>query len=427
MRIWLINSAEPTPLDQDKFRLRRIGILAQLAANQGHDVVWWNSTFLHATKRQRFDSDRTLELGRNYRIHFIHVPPYRKNVSLSRIRNHILLGRRFARWARRETPPDVILASLPTLELGDAAVRYGREHRVPTVLDVRDLWPDAMLDLVPSWSRAAGRFALVPYYRMARRACAGATAICGNTDEFVSWGLRCGRRRPTSLDQSFPFGYAPLSLSNEEAAGVDRFWHAQGVDVDPDVPVVCFFGSINYQFDFDTVLEAVRQVQAVRRVQFIFCGEGESTARYRQATLDNPDILFPGWVNAQQIWSLMARSSFGLAPYVENQGFVNSLSNKPVEYLAGGLPILCSLSQGPLFDLVTQERCGITYGGSADKLSRGILETLAVPGRHVTLVENARRIFAQKYDAAHVYGRMLAYLAALAAGQSASYHLAPAA
>jgi glycosyltransferase involved in cell wall biosynthesis len=216
-------------------------------------------------------------------------------------------------------------------------------------------------------------------------------------------------------------------MSNEETAEADRFWQAQGVDVDRDVPVVCFFGSINHQFDFDAVLEAARQVQAVHRVQFVLCGEGESTARYRQATLDNPDILFPGWVNAKQIWSLMSRSSFGLAPYVENKGFVNSLSNKPIEYLAGGLPILCSLSRGPLFDLVTEQHCGIAYEGSPVKLSRAILETLADPGRHATLVENARCVFNQKYHAAHVYGRMLAFLAGLANGQTASYHLTPAA
>ena len=427
MRIWFVNGAEPTPLDQDKFRLRRIGILAQLAADQGHDVQWWNSTFLHATKRQRFDHDQIVELSGNYCIHFIHSPAYRRNVSLARIRNHFVLGQRFAHWARQVARPDVILASLPTLELADAAVRFGRERRVPTALDVRDLWPDAMLDLVPPWTRAAGRLPLLPYYRLSQRACAGATAIYGNTEEFVNWGVQRGRRQRTGLDQAFPFGYAPPATSPEESADAQRFWLAQGVEPDRGVPVVCFFGSISRQFDFDTVLAAARQVHAVRRVQFVLCGEGESTARYRQVTRDNPDILYPGWVNGPQIWSLMARSSFGLAPYVENSSFVNSLSNKPIEYLAGGLPILCSLSRGPLFELATQQDCGVAYEGSADKLSRAILETLAFPGRHATLVENARRIFAQKYDAAHVYGRMLAYLADLAASQTASYHFAPAA
>ena len=192
MRIWLINAGEPTPIDEDRFRLLRMGILAQLAADEGHDVVWWSSTFFHFTKRQRFESDQSIELGTNYRINFVHAPPYAKHVSLARIRNHFRLGRGFASWARRESVPDVILTSLPILELCGAAVRYGRNHSVPTVVDVRDLWPDIMLDLMPGWTRVVGRLALAPYFNLAHRACSGATAIWGNTEEFVRWGLRCG-------------------------------------------------------------------------------------------------------------------------------------------------------------------------------------------------------------------------------------------
>jgi glycosyltransferase involved in cell wall biosynthesis len=427
MRIWLINAGEPTPIDEDRFRLRRMGILAQMAADEGHDVVWWTSTFFHSIKRQRFDRDRAVEMSPNCRIHFIYAPPYTKNVSPARIRNHLHLGRRFAAWARREPVPNVILTSLPILELSDAAVRYGREHCVPTVLDVRDLWPNIMLDLIPSWSRFVGRLALAPYFRMAHRACSGATAIWGNTEEFVRWGLKCGRRQPTPLDRHFPFGYAPLTLSNDESAEADRFWNELGIGIDPAVPVVCFFGAISHQFDFDTVLDAARQVQAVRRVQFVLCGGGESIERYRHATRDNPDILFPGWVNAKQIWSLMARSSFGVAPYVESPNFINNLANKPIEYLAGGLPVLCSLSQGPLFRLVTQEKCGIPYGGSASTLSQAIISTLACPQNYESLVANARRVFSQNFEAARVYGEMLSHLKALATDHSASYPLTRAA
>jgi glycosyltransferase involved in cell wall biosynthesis len=427
MRIWLINGAEPTPLEEGRFRLRRMGLIAQLAAGQGHEVIWWNSTFLHATKSQRFESDRVVELDHNYHIHFVHVPPYKRNVSLARIRNHVLLGRRFARWARREASPDVILCSLPTLELADAAVQYGQKNGVPTVLDVRDLWPDTMLDLVPPWARTAGRLPLMPYFRMASRACTGATAICGNTDEFVRWGLQWGRRNATSRDRSFPFGYVPLHLSNEEEAEIGLFWRTKGVAIDTKVPVVSFFGSLNHQFDLQTVLEAARQIQSVRRVQFVLCGEGESATSYGQAAADLPDFILPGWVNAKQIWWLMKRSSFGLAPYVESANFLNNLANKPIEYLAGGLPILCSLSRGPLYQLVSQENCGIVYNASADKLSAAILDTLSQPTRHATLVANARRIFAEKYCAARVYSRMLSYLTAIAAESHASYHLAPAA
>jgi glycosyltransferase involved in cell wall biosynthesis len=426
MRIWLINSAEPTALEEDRFRLRRMGLLAQMASDTGHNVTWWNSTFLHATKSQRFGSDRTIEFKPNYRLHFLHAPAYSRNVSLARVRNHVLLGRAFARAARQEVKPDIILCSLPTLELCDEAVRYGRENCVPTVLDVRDLWPDAMLDLVPRWARAAGRLSLAPYFRMARRACAGATAICGNTDEFVSWGLTCGQRQKSPLDRSFPFGYSRLTLSADDEVEAMHYWHTHGVAVDPGLPIVCFFGSLNHQFDLDTVLEAARRIQVVRPVQFVLCGEGEKAATYRQLAGQLDNVILPGWVNARQIWWLMARSSFGLAPYGGNASFLGSLSNKPIEYLAGGLPILCSLSCGPLYELVMSERCGIAYHGSADQLSGAILNTLSAPLEHAALAANARRVFAQRFHAANVYGCMLSYLAAIATESSASYHHAPA-
>ncbi len=43
--------------------------------------------------------------------------------------------------------PDVILASSPPLFVGAAATALARIHRVPWVLDVRDLWPDAAVAL----------------------------------------------------------------------------------------------------------------------------------------------------------------------------------------------------------------------------------------------------------------------------------------
>jgi glycosyltransferase involved in cell wall biosynthesis len=162
-------------------------------------------------------------------------------------------------------------------------------------------------------------------------------------------------------------------------------------------------------------------VQSIRRVQFVLCGNGESVDHLRSAVRGNRDILFPGWVDAHQIWSLMARASFGLAPYVASPNFVKNLANKPIEYLAGGLPILNSLSEGPLFNLVQQQGCGFSYAGSASKLSEAILSGLETPQLHATLRANARRVFARDFDSNRVYSRMLAHLEDLARSFSASY------
>jgi len=413
MKIWLINSAEPTPIEAGQKRLRRMGILADLLVERGHKVLWWNSTFQHNEKEYLFPGDTEVEINRNYHIQFLHAPKYRKNISLQRIRNHVVLSKKFSVKAESVSRPDLILSSFPTLELCHEAVRYGLRHNVPTVLDIRDLWPDLFLDRIPTWARGLGQAALSPYYRLSKLATQGATAICGNTDEFVRWGLERAGRECSPFDQSFPFGYIPLKLSTLQETEATKFWHQLGVGIDPNVPIACFFGAFSHQFDFDTVFKAAREVQQKRRMQFVLCGTGECLDRYRALTSRNSDIILPGWIDSQKIWTLMQLSKFGLAPYIACENFFKNVANKPIEYLAGGLPILSSLPQGALFQLIEEHSCGVNYGGSASTLAQSLLMIDEQPNLYGQLVSNAQQLFSQRFEANKVYGGMIRHLEAI--------------
>ncbi|QDS99803.1 glycosyltransferase family 4 protein [Adhaeretor mobilis] len=422
MKIWLVHhGGEPTPSDKQQMRLRRMGMLAEAAIQRGHEVVWWNSTFLHINKTQRFDTSCTIDYSPQLRLNYLHARPYEKNISLTRIRNHQDLGRNFAKLARQEPKPDVILCSYPVPELCDEAVRYSRETNTPVALDVRDIWPHAMLDMMPASAQPFARVALSPYYRMARRVFRDATSICGITQEFMEWGLAQGRRKKSDSDRVFSFGYQPLDLDSAQQSDASKFWASQGVGVDPSVPVLCFFGLVNHQFDFKPVFEAVQRLQKNKRVQLVICGKGESIEQFRQQMSGNPDILFPGWVNAEQIWELMQLSSYGLAPYVDSPSFRGSIGNKPIEYLAGGLPILCSLSEGPLYRLAETEQCGFAYQGCAKMLETKLAALLASPDSHRALVGNARSVFADRYEASRVYGGMVRHLEDIASCGRSGY------
>ena len=207
MRIWLTTVGEPLPSDPGNERLLRTGILAELLVRQGWEVVWWTSTFNHQQKKQRCTSDATARLGDRYVIRMLFSPGYRKNVSVARIRSHRVCADNFTKAAVNERPPDVILCSYPTLELSLACVKYGRKNCVPVVLDIRDLWPDLLLNVAPRWGRSLARAALAPMFREARAACRGAKAICGVTSPMVDFGLRHANRRRTPLDRDFSFGY----------------------------------------------------------------------------------------------------------------------------------------------------------------------------------------------------------------------------
>jgi len=388
-------------------------MLASSLGLQGHDVTWWVSTFDHHQKIQRWEDDRTLVLDEHYRLQVVYSPGYAKNVSIQRIADHNLHARR-VRWRMLSEAdrPDVILCSLPTLDLCRVAVDYGRAFDVPVVLDIRDLWPDIFLDAVPAWLHWAARPALLPMFRAAAYACSRATAITGITSAFVDWGLAYARRSRSDLDRDFPLGYLNRSQPLPTMAEARQFWSDVGLDSSVGLRV-CFFGSLSWTMadEMFTVIEAARQLQMQGdNTQFVICGSGENLDAYRKAAQGCNNIVFPGWVDAPQIRVLMEMSSAGLLPYRSRADFARSIPNKVAEYLSAGLPVISSL-RGVTEHLLEENDCGVTYqNGDASSLFQ-LLRALGSDGQRMhTMARNAASLFARRFDASRVYDEMGTYL-----------------
>lgn len=420
MRIWLITVGEPLPTDGENVRLHRAGIMARQFSAMGHRVVWWTSTLDHWTKKHRFDRDTVVDLNERLRLRQLHAIAYHRNVSVRRILNHCELARKFAAQADLEERPDVILCSLPTLELCAAASAYGKRRGVPVVLDVRDLWPDLMLELLPAWVRPAGRLALAPMFRTVRSACEGATAITGITPQFVEWGLGYARRPRGRWDREFPMGYSAATPSPAALEKARAFWEAHGVTgtTGGGEFIACFFGTFGRQFDLETVIAAAeRLARQNRSVRFVLCGTGDRLEHYKQLAANCPNLIFPGWVGAAEIWTLSRMASVGLAPYYSNPNFVTNMPNKPIEYLSAGLPLISSLD-GSLKELLATHNCGLSYkNGNAAELESLITVLLDHPERLAEMSKNALALYQERYVAETVYGNMCRYLEELAAAE----------
>ena len=170
MKVWLIQTGEPLPIDGENIRLFRAGMLAQLLASRGHSVVWWTSTFDHFTKKQRFRKDTVVDMSDRLRLRLLHGMPYKKNISLRRIANHRAIAKRFSKSAKREKKPDIILSSIPPIMPCVQAVKYGKKNDLPVVVETRDLWPDLFVDLFPGWTRWLFRIVLLPVYSYVKKA-----------------------------------------------------------------------------------------------------------------------------------------------------------------------------------------------------------------------------------------------------------------
>lgn len=403
------------PGDGGHGRAWRTGMLAEQLAARGHEVVWWSSAFDHFSRRLRSPVDTRIALGPGLSVYYLDGTAYRRNVSLARLRNHRQVARAFARLAPAEQPPDVILSSLPTLELCDAAVKFGEGLGIPVALDVRDLWPDVFFDLVPGVVRPIARH-MVPWMTaQLRRSTAGAAAILGVTDAFVDWGAAAGGRARTVHDRAFPMGYSERVPPDHEVRRAAEFWDGHGIPATGSRPVVCFFGTFGWMFDFETVLKAAAMLnQPGTGARFVLCGGGERLEQLRQAAAGLDNVLFPGFVGPAEIWTLMRRSVAGLAPYRDFRNFDDNLPNKPIEYLSAGLPVVASQVR-VLTSLIDEHECGLTYAhGDAAALASALRAIGENPVRQQAMATRARALFERRYVAERVYGEMAGHLELLA-------------
>ncbi|MCT7378213.1 glycosyltransferase family 4 protein [Chelativorans salis] len=115
----------------------------------------WKATIIgasteHLSGRQRLDAKERARLEHHCGIPFLWLktPPYSGN-GLDRIRNMLTFTWRLLLPANVSSlePPDLIIGSSVHPFAAWAALQLARRHRVPFVFEVRDLWPQALIDM----------------------------------------------------------------------------------------------------------------------------------------------------------------------------------------------------------------------------------------------------------------------------------------
>ncbi len=412
MNVWVVTVGEPLPIDSNHERLLRAGLLSNLLSDLGHNVLWWSSTFDHGQKRHRHDRDTRISVAPGLTLQLLHGLAYPANVSVRRLLNHRQVAKRFAALAPREPPPDVILTSMPTVELAGATVEYARSHSVPVVVDIRDLWPDAITGTVPLALRPAVQLALLPMYRTLHRTLARASALVGVSPSYLNWGLQRARRQAGPLDRVFTHGYPAVDRETGDPGKAAEELQRRGVD--PKKKIVWFVGMFGRCYDLSTVIGAARRIQEARQdqVQFVLSGWGPKAARWTAEARGLSNVVFTRWVNQPQLRYLLSVAWVGLVAYAPTAP--QSYPNKLFEYLSGGLPVLSSLTTDTA-ELLARHRCGLTYrAGDSRQLTERLQCLLANPTLHKELADNARAAFTREFSATSVYTSMAQYLLDLA-------------
>ncbi len=409
MKIWLAHVGEPLPIDADNERQLRMSLFAQMLAAQGHEVVWWSSTFDHTHKRQRFPRDESVPVSDSLKLRLIHARPYAANISLDRLVNHYQVARGFERLAAQvgaDELPDVIFATMPTVELAAAAARFGRERGIPVVVDVRDLHPDIYLSLVPPIARPIARIALAPLYRDLRIALKQASGLIAIAPSFLDWALQHAGRTRRDTDAVYPLAYPELNATESELDAAAAELEASGVR--EDRRIVWYVGTFNRWIDLGTVIESARILarEGNEEIQFVLSGSGGFDAEWRAQAASLPNVVFTGWIDIPKIIRMRNIAWAGLAPY--QPGFL-TVGNKLFEYMAGGLPVLLSIG-GDAKKIIEEHDAGIAYEGRNPASLAAAIRSMLVPGVQARIAANSLEAHRRHYSAESVYANMAEFV-----------------
>ena len=249
-------------------------------------------------------------MNRFANIKLLRSPGYRKNVSIRRFYDHLILAIRFYKKIKTESKPDIIICSFPTIFLSFFSVLYARKNKFPIIIDFRDNWPDILLDFFPKKLKFLGRIIFLPHFIITKFIFKNTTGIVSITEEFLKIGISKAKREISRFDNYFPLGYKKLDTLYEYSGRLQNY------PLDNHKINICFIGTLGKAFDLETVIK--HQFRKLNEYRLFICGDGDNKINLEKVISKN---IFTEYINAEEIKYILGKCQIGLCPYIQRMIF----------------------------------------------------------------------------------------------------------
>lgn len=314
---------------------------------------------------------------------------YEKNIQVKRILSHRILAHNILNYLKRETY-DIVYCHIPDNHLAALVGTYAKARGIPFIVDIEDLWPEAMRMVfhVPVISDIL----FYPFARDARIAFRAASAVIGSSDEYRDYPKKYGITIPEALT---------VYVGNDLArftAGVRQY--ADAIKKRPGEFWVTYAGTLGQSYDIATLVRAAQQIKetGIEDIAFKILGDGPNRMALTELAGQAPcNVEFLGYQPYEKMAAFLTKSDTNVNSLVTKapQGFVSKIG----DYLASGKPMINTGSNGEFRRAVEREGWGVNVPAeNADLLSRAILKLKANPAQCLAMGKKARAVAEEKYD-----------------------------
>ncbi|MDO5652833.1 MAG: glycosyltransferase family 4 protein [Brachymonas sp.] len=323
--------------------------------------------------RQRLAADEALRFERIAGIPFLWVrtPEYEGNDGGRMLNMLAYTWRAFLRRTTQDLPrPDVVMGSSVHPFAAVTAVFLARRFKVPFVFEVRDLWPQTLVDMGRLKEKALMTWVLRKLELWLYRRAARIIVLLPRAWEYIT-PLGIPKERVVWLPNGVDLSLFPR-MESARVQGTSAF-------------TLMYFGAHGQANGLDNVLQAmkyVQQRQEGRQIYLRMIGDGplKPSLMAQAAEMGLNNVSFEAPVPKSQIPVLATQAdAFVIAVLDLPNLYRYGISmNKLFDYLAAERPII--MSSNAVNNPVNEAQAGLTVApGKPDQLADAILKIASMP------------------------------------------------
>lgn len=333
-RVWFVSHYSMPPEYEMRVKTLRY---AHYLGLKGIDCTIYAASTLHNTDIDLI-SDNSLYIERQYDdLKYVHIRCMRyTKTDLRRIINMEQFGYRFLKVAERFDPPDVIVSDTYCISY-KPIYRYCKRHSIPFVVDVRDLWPQSIVEYMHV---SQNNPVIQAMYGMEKRMYVVSDRIIFSMDGGYDY------IRDRHLDSLIPkekVFYINNGVDIEEFQTNCERYRVEDEDLSNDqIKKLVYIGSVRKVNNVGVLLDIAKKIKN-DRVRFLIWGDGDELPRLKErlARENIANVRFKGRVEKKYIPFITSMADINLIHNNPSDLFKYGISfNKIFDYLAAGRPTL---------------------------------------------------------------------------------------
>lgn len=377
--------------------LDRAAFVARKLVDAGYNVDVITSSFQHWNKEHRNTKD-PLFASLPFNVVFLDEPGYKKNIDLRRIKSHHAFGVALTDYLQKNQERyDLVWVQIPPNNIAARAARFAQSADIPLIVDVNDLWPEAMKMAIDI--PVLSSIAFAPFARDAACAYNAAWGVVGTSDEYAATPDR--------------YRHHPLSNKLTVYVGSDIASFDEGVEsnsdiVRPDNEVwISYAGTLGKSYDILTLIKATEKLASCTHetnIRLNILGDGPDRQMLEEQASEcrNAKISFTGYVPRPVMARYLQQSNVLVNSLVERAP--QSIVSKIADYLAAGSPIVNTGTSPEMIEKCERDGFGVSVSPEDPAALADVLEDLiSSPEKCCEMGKQGRKIAETQFDRATSY------------------------